>query len=111
MKLKPYQISIDVLLREVGNHLAAYLQWTDFPSVAWANNAVKYLCKAEAVLAIIEIYDCGSVGGYGIGQKAYKDNKTLWHRWNWLCIKYKLQHTPNTVGTYYDSKKLRKAFY
>jgi hypothetical protein len=53
---------------------------------AWAvhknwSNAAKYSLKAEALIELLEVHNCGSIGGFDNGQKP---NSTLEERWEWL---------------------------
>lgn len=47
-------------------------------------NAVGHYHRAEALIELLEVLDCGSVGGYDKGQtEAHR--RTLRNRYDWLC--------------------------
>ena len=55
----------------------------------------KYADKAEALIEVVEVYDCGSIGGFGKGQRndkgilVYSDiYEEIYARWLWLAEKY-----------------------
>lgn len=55
-------------------------QWAD---MGLYGNAAKYSAKAEACIELLEVADCGSTGGFDVGQDREK-NWTLEMRYRWL---------------------------
>jgi hypothetical protein len=49
------------------------------------DRVVFYRAKLAALVELLEIYDCGSIGGFGEGQPR---NQTLPQRSDWLLRKY-----------------------
>lgn len=76
---------IFILLKEAKDHLLQFVQWQKVSEIEWSSNATVYLAKADAMIELAEVIDCGQTGGYG-----YKEpiNLSLFGRWNWLRKKY-----------------------
>ena len=79
------QLTIPFLLERAYQHLKQVVQWKNYDKPTWSSTATQYYYLAEEILSIVEILDCGSVGGFGKGQK-YTD--TLFPRFIWLYLKY-----------------------
>ena len=73
----------DVILERAGDHLQGVVQWSGNPS--WCENVVEHHHKAEGLIEVLEVLDCGSVGGFDGGQRPAR---TLFDRWDWLYRKY-----------------------
>jgi hypothetical protein len=57
-------------------------QWQDAPAnVDFIANVAKYAYKAQALIEMLEIHDCGSVGGFGNG---HTGSHNLENRYQWL---------------------------
>jgi hypothetical protein len=65
--------------------------WAAQSMTRWTNASMayhKYVIRAEALLELIEVEDCGAAGGYGNeGTQGIYPN-SLFHRWLWLMKKY-----------------------
>ncbi len=66
------------VLRQIENDLCAIVQWADMGAFT---TAAEYAAKAEALIELLEVYNCGSTGGFDEGQQA---PRTLVTRWRWL---------------------------
>lgn len=53
--------------------------------VAFAGMALKHFRSAQTLIELVEVYDCGSVGGFSVGQKK---NHLLRDRLDFLIDKY-----------------------
>jgi len=82
----------EVILGAIADALDAFDQWTkpitkgEGINVGYVHFAFGYMHRAEALIELLEIQDCGSTGGYDKGQE---DNYTLQDRLNWLQGKYR----------------------
>jgi hypothetical protein len=57
-------------------------QWQSAPAnVDFIMNVAEYAKKAEALIEMLEIHDCGSVGGFGNGHNGSHNLET---RYQWL---------------------------
>lgn len=62
-------LTIKHLLKEGLKEIESSEQWNEKPYiVAWKQNSLKDLIKAESILELIEVYNCGSIGGFGKNQ-------------------------------------------
>ena len=48
------------------------------------DDASKYNHKAAALIELLEIHNCGSVGGFDVAQNSLGQNRTLRQRYEWL---------------------------
>lgn len=76
-------IDREILLNVIGDNLHQAMQWSD--KAEWANKVAEYYYKAEALIEVLEIVDCGSIGGHDKGQPRAC---SLFNRWDWLYRKY-----------------------
>ena len=58
---------------------------TSLHSTSSILNNAESLIKASALIELVEVFDCGSVGGFGQG---YTGNRSLESRLEWLERKY-----------------------
>ena len=84
-------MSIDrlVILQKIGDHLQGVLQWSKPCNGAdWMQTAYLDMVKAEALVELLEVADCGFRGGFDRGQP---QTYNLFERWDWLFRKH---HNP-----------------
>jgi len=100
MKKKPSKqppaISRLVILQEIADDLHGLIGWAESMSF---DTAQKYNAHAESLIELLEVADCGSIGGFDDGQKY---NCNLFYRWDWLVKKY---HDPKDFVYYQDIEK------
>lgn len=79
-----------MIVDEIADNLTCATQWRDAPfNLNWASNVVNYLCRAEALIELLEVAYCGSVGGFDVvgemrQEKLPKYRKDLEGRYKWL---------------------------
>lgn len=79
------------ILKKIGEHLSQIKQWTRYNSYG---HCAAYHAKAEGLIEILEIDDCGSTGGYDLNQpRAFN----IFDRWVWL---YKKHNCPTEYKNY-----------
>lgn len=78
----PPDVSRDILLKRIADHLVQVQQWAEIHSYDLANN---YSLKSEALIELLEIADCGSIGGFDRDQPRALN---IFDRFDWLCKKY-----------------------
>ena len=85
---------LPIILKQVKQAMRQVVQWQDVREIEWRQNSCQYMVRLGALVEVLEIADCGSVGGYGEGQ--FECNEThdtdvgdLFDRANWLINKYK----------------------
>lgn len=66
---QPAQPARHVILDKIRNSLALVYAWGEQPSghrvnVGYTSTMLRYLYHAEALIELLEIHDCGSVGGF-----------------------------------------------
>jgi hypothetical protein len=77
---------IILLLKKAGEEFQQIAQWKENRgTVSWASNVFEHTAKAEILIQICEVLDCGSTGGFGKNQLR---GLSLFGRWNWLRQKY-----------------------
>lgn len=70
------------VLKRIRDELNSMKQWQSSPAnVDFVVNAARYAQKAEGLIELLEIHDCGSVGGFGNGHTGSHDLET---RYLWL---------------------------
>ena len=79
---KELQVPMSKLLERCAEERDMSKQWK---SITTASNAAEHAAKAIALLELAEVADCGSVGGFGKGQKY---SNQFEDRLNWLLNKY-----------------------
>jgi hypothetical protein len=65
--------------------------WAAQSMTRWTNASMahhKYVIRAETLLELIEVADCGATGGYGNDGSEGIYPSSLFHRWLWLMKKY-----------------------
>ena len=77
-------IRIKQLLESALEELDLVIQWSEPPFFDFASGA-RYMARAEAIIELVEVWDCGSTGGYSDGQP---ETNNLFERWLWLAKKY-----------------------
>ena len=82
-------ITIKDVLMEAGDNLCMVLQWSNPLAIS---SQLKYYHKAECLVEMAEVMDCGSVGGFGSGQSTVNSYKSkhdgLFSRWAGLYLAY-----------------------
>jgi hypothetical protein len=68
------QIPVQVILDAIEVELRMVYQWSvQFAekriNVGFSSNVLQYMQKAEALIELLEVHDCGSVGGFDEGNK------------------------------------------
>ena len=69
--------------------------------VQWGHSydyQLKYSIRAEVLVELAEVLDCGSIGGFGNGASTGISPATLFHRWLWLSQKYWPEGTKGISG-------------
>ena len=61
---------MELVKEQIRSDLRLIEQWKG--SYDWADNVAKYYHKLEALVELLEIYNCGSVGGFDEGQVDHK---------------------------------------
>lgn len=70
------------ILKNIKESLSAITQWSEMQH--W-ENAAKYAAKAEALIELLEVDDCGSIGGFDAKRGQNRDRHwTLTKRYDWL---------------------------
>jgi len=77
-------ITRKTILIQIGEHLTSMNQWALYENYDYAS---KYANKAESLIELLEVYDCGSVGGYDEGQHELMPHASLHQRYSWLYNK------------------------
>ena len=98
-----HNISIKTLLEKALRHLKIQ-QWVDSK---YFDVASKNLFQAISLIELVEIYDCGSIGGFGKGQLITNEKGTvytnMYHpifaRFLWLYEKYVEKGKGNSLPT------------
>lgn len=73
------------ILNAIGDCFQQVIQWSEYKEPSWSENVTQYLYQAEVLIKILEIQDCGSVGGFDDSQP---QPRNLFDRWDWLFRKY-----------------------
>ena len=75
-------ISRNLILKNIEHHLKLIDQWVQ-GAITNYGHAQKYQNKAEALIELLEVHDCGQVGGFDRGQP-HSHELNLMDRYNWL---------------------------
>lgn len=80
-------IDRSVLLEWAYRHLCGMAQWAEMYSFERAH---EYQQKAEAIIEVLEVADCGSVGGFDRDNKLKQSdgNSKLWRRFKAVARKH-----------------------
>lgn len=71
-----------IILKNIEKSLSAIKQWSEMQQ--W-ENAAKYAAKADALIELLEVDDCGSIGGFDAKRGQDRDRHwTLTERYDWL---------------------------
>jgi hypothetical protein len=79
-------IAREVILNRIGDEFGMVIQWARCPGT-WSRAAGAYE-MAKCLIEILEVEDCGQVGGF---DKDQPPPRRLFDRWDWLFRKY---HNP-----------------
>lgn len=65
---------LKLALEQIKSDLDAVYQWgaqinKKAVNVDYSSTAFQYMHRAEALIALLEVYDCGSFGGFDDGEK------------------------------------------
>lgn len=82
----PIEPTRNVILKRIKSCLDAENQWAKSRSY---EIALKYNAKAEALIELLEIHDCGSTGGFDRDDPNCRRHSELKTRYEWLVEKYK----------------------
>ena len=83
---KEPQPSRKVILKDIQDNLEQAKQWGNHPyDLDWVAQSAEFLARAEGLIELLEVHDCGSSGGYDRGQPPARN---LMDRYNWLREKY-----------------------
>jgi len=68
------QIPVQKILDAIANNMKLAYQWghqfTDKRiRPDYSMNAFQFMCRAESLIELLEVHDCGSVGGFDEGNK------------------------------------------
>jgi hypothetical protein len=70
------------IVRLIENELANRQQWLDMNSLS---RALEYENRALALIELLEVHNCGSIGGFDRGQQLKQSDKpSILERWEWL---------------------------
>lgn len=95
-----------MILQSIFEHFQQMTQWLDSP-----DNYAEYSHKAEALIQVLEVADCGSVGGFDPDMPKKKvEYLGKYGRFLWLCDKHKQRamikkscgFTPETLRKYFQ---------
>lgn len=89
-----------VLLKEIGSCLLQSIAWYE-PLVS-IESSLKYVHQAEVLVEVLEVHDCGSIGGFDAGMDKMK-SYNLFERYEWL---YKKHDDPEKDNNFLEIKKL-----
>lgn len=79
---------LPILLERIELAELAVLQWNESPfAEGFLESATGYYHELRGLVELLEVYDCGSVGGFGKGQNHRLSS--LQSRAHWLMKKYK----------------------
>lgn len=67
------------ILEQIESELAQVDEWRDMDDYG---RAAQYFNKAEALIELLEVYNCGSIGGFDKGQDS--DQDSVLERFAWL---------------------------
>ena len=72
-------------LKNIRSEVAMRAQWNspDTLGLKYAHHM-----KLEALVELVEEWDCGSIGGFGVGQEGHNFRSNLLERAEWLLNKY-----------------------
>lgn len=94
------------ILRRILDSFGMAAQWKSDLSVNTAQWAAGYLSQAEGLIELLEVEDCGSVGGFDQGAGGLNN---LFDRFELLCSKYK--HNPGHFkDRSFPYKEIKKRF-
>ena len=83
-------IPYEVILNAIEDYLTRAYQWREEPyNPDWASSVAEYLHKAETLIELLEIANCGHVGGFDhVGRHRQEDmleyHNDLKGRFRWL---------------------------
>jgi len=91
--MKTRTITFDTILRTIADDFRAIDQWAGDRDYSRAH---EYAARAEALIELVEVQVCGSIGGFDSGQQTYQPpanrythvSDRLWNRYSWLITKY-----------------------
>lgn len=77
------QINRTNLIKRVEDNLKLVKQWEniEYTNTGYLENVLKYAHRAEALIEAVEVFDCGSVGGFDGG---HRGTPSLEERLQWL---------------------------
>ncbi len=85
-----------IILNAIADELGMSSQWLPSNRVGSLESATAHLHRAETLIELLEVHDCGSVGGFDKGQRY--PNGDVFKRFNWLLRKH---HGPSAIkGTW-----------
>lgn len=97
-------IDVKTILIDIGNRLSYAAGWRDDMMYRGASQAYDHIHEAEGLLELVEVQDCGSVGGFSEGQTD-EEQSTIFRRWLFLVNKYspeiKTEARKQGNGSYY----------
>jgi len=102
MPLAPYRQTI---LDMIGDNFQSVIQWSGHADFG---RCAKYSDKAEGLIELLEIHDCGSTGGFDEDQPTASN---LFDRWDWLYRKYGQDPKGKSFGCNIASYEQIKEFY
>jgi hypothetical protein len=91
------------ILSEAYRLLRSVQQWGNRQSADCAKNQFIALVKAEALVELLEVDECGSTGGHDAGQPTPRG---VFDRWMWLAGRYGCRY-----GYYEPVEEDVKAFF
>jgi len=62
-------LTLEAVKVEIRSNLRQIAQWDSFDQI---NAKAKYYYKLESLVELLEVFECGSVGGFGTGQSRDK---------------------------------------
>ena len=76
---RPELLTYEGILKEIDRNLQGVQQWLEHDDQLL--RAAEYRIAAKTLIELLEVYNCGSVGGYDKDQPPYQ---TIQDRYNWL---------------------------
>lgn len=82
-RLEPPRAAI---LNQIAHQMAQVIQWEERRDPEWCELAAEHYRRAVTLIELLEVTDCGSVGGFDFGQR--EGDRTFFARFDWLVRKY-----------------------
>lgn len=91
------------ILKDIFDDLCMIVQWEGMKNCP--ENVVEYHYRAQAMIELLEVHDCGSTGGYDTNQPTARN---IFDRWDWLVKKY---HKLEDITPKHEYERIKKYYY